>query len=189
MTPSHRAGPGDAPMSRPASPQPAYSRAVMAKAARIRLVVTDCDGVWTDGGVYYSERGEALKRFQIRDGMGVERLKDLAAVETAILSGECSPSLQRRAEKLAIAECLFGIRDKPAALRELAARRGFGWGAIAYIGNDVNDLEVFGMAGLSAAPSDAMAEVLNRVDVVCRLPGGHGAFRELAELILAAQCG
>ncbi|MGH8583842.1 MAG: 3-deoxy-D-manno-octulosonate 8-phosphate phosphatase, partial [Gammaproteobacteria bacterium] len=62
-------------MSRPASPQPAYSRAVMAKAARIRLVVTDCDGVWTDGGVYYSERGEALKRFQIRDGMGVERLK------------------------------------------------------------------------------------------------------------------
>ena len=77
-------------------------------------MLTDCDGVLTDGGVYYGENGEVLKKFNIRDGMGVERLRKLVNVETGIITGEVSPSVQKRADKLKITELHLGIKDKPA---------------------------------------------------------------------------
>ena len=162
---------------------------VMDKARPIRLVLTDCDGVLTDGGVYYSECGEELKRFLIRDGMGVERLKKLADVETGIVTGELSPSVKRRAEKLGIEECHLGVKDKAALVQSIAARRGIPLSAIAYIGDDVNDLEAFSLVGLSACPQDALEAVKERVDLVCCLKGGEGAFREFAEVIVAARTG
>lgn len=155
-----------------------------AGARHIRLVLTDCDGVLTDGGVYYSESGEALKRFNIRDGMGVERLRNLAGIETGIVSGERSPALLKRAAKLGITECHVGIKDKAATLRAILDRRGLGRHEIAYIGDDVNDLPAFAVAGLAACPSDAEAEVKAAAHVVLRREGGHGAFREFAELLL-----
>ncbi len=158
------------------------------KACAVRFLVADCDGVLTDTGVYYSDRGESLKRFSIRDGMGVERLRTLAGIPTGILSGEVSPALKRRAEKLGIEECGLGVQDKAAALRSLAERHRLPLEAIAYIGDDVNDLPALALAGLSAAPSDAFEEVRRAVDFVCTLPGGRGAFREFAEFILKAAC-
>lgn len=156
------------------------------KAARIALLLTDCDGVLTDGGIYYSAQGEQLKKFNIRDGMGVERLRNLVGVETGIVSGENSLALRERAEKLGITECHLGIKHKAEVVCELAARLDLDLGAIAYIGDDVNDLEVFALVGLSACPADAMAAVKSHVDIICHLSGGQGAFREFAELILDA---
>lgn len=158
------------------------------RARLIRLLLTDCDGVLTDGGVYYSARGEELKRFSIRDGMGVERLRTLAGVEVGIVTGEAlSPPLQRRVEKLGITELHLGARDKGAVLDGILARRGLEAEQVAYIGDDTNDLPVIQRAGLCACPCDAMPMVQDVVDYVCRCGGGYGAFREFAELIIAAK--
>lgn len=160
---------------------------ILEKARRVRLLLADCDGVLTDGGVYYSARGEEMKRFQIKDGMGVERLRERADVETGIVTGELSESVKRRAEKLKITELHLGIKDKAKVVAEIAGRRGLGLEEVAYIGDDVNDLAAMGLVGLSACPNDAFHEVRNAVDVVCEKNGGQGAFRELAELIISAR--
>ena len=158
------------------------------RAARLRLVITDVDGVLTDGGVYYSERGEELKRFSIRDGMGVERLA-AAGIATGIVTGEQSPSLRRRAEKLGLGDRLrLGVKDKRLELGRLAESTHLALDEMAYIGDDVNDLgilELIGAAGLTGAPADAMPAVARVVHHITAARGGHGAFRELAEWILA----
>lgn len=152
--------------------------------AAIRLLLTDCDGVLTDAGIYYSAEGEALRRFSVRDGMGVERLRTLAGIDTIIVTREDSPIIARRAEKLKI-EALLGVRDKLPQVSALVAARGLTLSQCAYIGDDVNDLPLLDSVGFSASPSDAEPEVLAAVDYVCRQRGGHGAFRELVEAILA----
>lgn len=157
------------------------------RAGRLKLVLTDCDGVLTDGGVYYSERGEELKRFNIRDGMGVERLRNLAGIETGIVTGEFSGSVSRRAEKLGITELHLGAKDKAAVLRSIMGRLGLDSSEVAYIGDDVNDLPAFGLVGLTACPADALEPITAVADIVLTRPGGHGAFRELAELLLLAR--
>lgn len=160
---------------------------VVDKAKQVELLLTDCDGVLTDAGVYYSEAGEQLKRFSIRDGMGVERLRELVSVETGIISGERSMALRRRAEKLSIEEYHLGIKNKAITLESIASRRGLPLHAIAYIGDDVNDLEVFSIVGLTACPNDSMQRVREAVDLVCDQKGGNGAFREFAEFIIEAK--
>lgn len=157
------------------------------KASKIKLLLTDCDGVLTDGGVYYGENGEVLKRFDIRDGMGVERLKNLANVETGIITGEVSPSVKMRAEKLKITELHLGIKDKLSLLASILERKNLQPDEVAYIGDDVNDLDIMQCIGLSACPADAMVFNRNIADYVCENKGGHGAFREFAELIIAAK--
>lgn len=150
----------------------------------IRWILADCDGVLTDGGVYYGAQGEALKRFDIRDGMGVERLRDLAGIETGIVTGEVSPSVVKRAEKLRIHECLLGVKDKAAAVRDFLLRHDLQAEYLAYIGDDANDLPAFALAGVSACPSDAFGFVKSAADIVLDRCGGHGAFREFAELVI-----
>ncbi len=149
----------------------------------IRLVITDCDGVLTDTGVYYDGSGEVLKRFSIRDGMGVERLR-VHGVETAIVSGEASPPLRARAAKLAIAEQHLGVRDKVAVLKDLCARKGLTEAEVAYIGDDVNDVPIMRRVGLAGCPGDAMAAARDVATIVCSATGGNGAFREFAEAVL-----
>ncbi len=158
------------------------------RAARIRLVLTDCDGVLTDAGVYYSARGEELKRFSLRDGMGVELLRN-AGIDTAIITREKSEIVLRRAEKLKIRAHL-GVADKAAALDGILSQHGVTTSEVAYIGDDVNDLgaiERIRVEGLSAAPRDAVVEVSARVHFVASHPGGHGAFRDFAEWLLRAK--
>jgi 3-deoxy-D-manno-octulosonate 8-phosphate phosphatase (KDO 8-P phosphatase) len=156
------------------------------RAAAIRAVLTDCDGVLTDAGIYYSARGEELRRFSVRDGMGFERLRVEAGIPTCIITREDSPIVARRAEKLQ-AEVILGARDKLALAAGWAEARGFTLAEIAYLGDDVNDLPLLAAVGLSACPADAESGLHDTVDLVCSRPGGHGAFRELAEFILSAR--
>jgi 3-deoxy-D-manno-octulosonate 8-phosphate phosphatase (KDO 8-P phosphatase) len=151
------------------------------------LLLTDCDGVLTDGGVYYSLSGEELKRFSIRDGMGVERLRTLVNVDVGIITGEKSAPLQRRAEKLRITEVHMAAGDKSAVLNRLLRRRGLRPDQVAFIGDDTNDLPVREYVGLFACPADAIHFVRDVADYICQRPGGHGAFREFAEFLIAAQ--
>jgi len=157
------------------------------RARRIRLLLTDCDGVLTDGTVYYSDEGEALKRFHMRDGMGVERLRTVVQVDVGIVTGERSPSLRQRAVKLGIDELHLNSRDKPAVVAEITARRGLSLEQVAYIGDDVNDVAVMEAVGLAACPADATPFAKAAAHLVCRTVGGAGVLREVAELIIAAQ--
>lgn len=153
----------------------------------IKLLLTDCDGVLTDGGVYYGEQGEVLKKFNIRDGMGVERLRKIVGVETGIITGELSLAVKRRAEKLQIVEFFWGIKDKPAVLREIMFRLKLKPENIAYIGDDVNDIDTLKMVGMAACPADAISFVKDVAHYVCQAKGGEGCFREFAELIIAGK--
>lgn len=157
------------------------------KAARIKLLLTDCDGVLTDGGVYYGEAGEVLKKFNMRDGMGVERLRKLAGVDTGIITGETSASVVARAAKLTITELHLGSKDKLALLAGILERTGLQASEVAFIGDDVNDLAIQQAVGLSACPADAARQNKAIVDYCCEAKGGEGCFRELAELIIDAK--
>jgi len=161
------------------------SDALLERARDIKLVLTDCDGVLTDASVYYSERGEELLRFSRRDGMGVERLR-AAGIETGIVTREKSSIATRRAAKLGVRTVRAGARDKLPVVERIAAEAGLELSQIAYIGDDVNDLDVLHAVGFSACPADAESMIRESVDYVARRPGGHGAFRELAEVVLAA---
>jgi 3-deoxy-D-manno-octulosonate 8-phosphate phosphatase (KDO 8-P phosphatase) len=154
------------------------------KIRNIKLLITDNDGVLTDGGVYYSPNGEELKKFSIRDGMGVSRLRNLVQVETGIITGENSLPLKKRAEKLNIKELHLGIQDKLSVLHKILDRQELSRENIAYIGDDSNDLEIIKEAGLTACPADAMFFLHDKVDYKCKSKGGEGAFREFAELII-----
>lgn len=155
------------------------------KIDKIKLVITDNDGVLTDTGVYYSEKGEELKRFSIRDGMGVERLRKHCNIETVIMTGELSGSVKSRAEKLKINEYYLGVKNKKDVLEEIKFKNLITENNIAFIGDDVNDIEVMKLVGLCAVPSDAMNYTKEIADYVCEAKSGNGAFREFAELIIA----
>jgi 3-deoxy-D-manno-octulosonate 8-phosphate phosphatase (KDO 8-P phosphatase) len=160
---------------------------LLTRLSHIKLLITDCDGVLTDNGVYYGENGEATKRFSIRDGMGVERLRVHAGVDTSIMTGENSQSVRRRAEKLKINLLYQDVKDKKALLPEVLATTGFDAKEIAYIGDDTNDLAIMNEIGFSATPSDGMVFTKEIVDYICKEKGGNGAFREVAELIIFAK--
>jgi 3-deoxy-D-manno-octulosonate 8-phosphate phosphatase (KDO 8-P phosphatase) len=157
------------------------------KARRIKLLLTDVDGVLTDNGVYYSEAGEVMKRFSIRDGMGVERLRKHCGIETGIITGETSGSVAKRAEKLHITELHLGIKDKGSLLAVIMERKGLLPEEIAFIGDDVNDIAIMQLAGLTACPVNAMPQVIAVVDFHCTQRGGDGAFREFAEWLIACR--
>jgi len=156
------------------------------RASRIVTVFTDCDGVLTDGGVYYDSKGEAMLRFHRRDGMGVERLRS-QGIEVAIITREASAIVEQRAAKLQI-RLFSGVRDKRAAFPSILKEMNTQPDSCAYVGDDVNDLEllshVLSAGGLTAAPSDAATEVRQCVHLVTETGGGHGAFREFCEWIL-----
>jgi len=157
------------------------------RAAAVRLVLTDNDGVLTDAGVYYGPTGEVFKRFSIRDGMAV-RLLRAAGIETAIITGENSPSIRRRAEKLKMRFLYLGIEDKLMQLKNILASTKLSAREIAYIGDDVNDLgiiEAVHASGLTGAPADAMPRVARAVHYHCATAGGRGAFREFADWLIA----
>ncbi|HSD62648.1 MAG TPA: HAD-IIIA family hydrolase, partial [Ignavibacteriaceae bacterium] len=158
---------------------------LVAKAAAIKLVLTDSDGVLTDTGVYYSSEGEVMKRFSIRDGMGVERLRNILGIETGIITGELSDSVLKRAEKLKIKHFYRGVKNKKNLLADILKEHQLDKENIAYIGDDVNDLEFMSEVGLSAAPADGTVFIKNIAHYICENKGGNGAFREFAELLIA----
>jgi YrbI family 3-deoxy-D-manno-octulosonate 8-phosphate phosphatase len=117
--------------------------------------------------------------------MGVERLRSILKIETGIITGELSGSVKKRAEKLKIKELFLGAKEKHLLLPEIVKKNNLKPDNIAYIGDDVNDIELMNLVGLTASPADAMIDVRNIVDYVCEHKGGNGAFREFAELIIA----
>jgi 3-deoxy-D-manno-octulosonate 8-phosphate phosphatase (KDO 8-P phosphatase) len=146
----------------------------------------DVDGVLTDGRLYYGPDGEALKAFHSRDGLGLALLHD-AGVKLAIVSGRTSPVIGARARDLHVDPCLTGRLDKAQALHEVAAAWGLPPGAIAAIGDDIVDLPMLLLAGLSLAPCDSDPRVRARVQRVLRSRGGRGAVREACETILQSR--
>lgn len=144
------------------------------------------DGVLTDAGMYYSESGDEWKKFNTRDGMGIKLLQK-AGLITAIVTQERTRLVARRAEKLAIPELHQGVMDKLSVIREMAAQHRLSLQQVAYIGDDVNDIEALKAVGFSAAPADGIPQVLKVVDYICQKKGGEGAVRELAELILQSR--
>ena len=155
------------------------------KAEKVKVILTDVDGVLTDAGVYYGQDGEVLKRFSIRDGMGVERLRKYAGIETIIITGENSGAVKSRAEKLKINEFYLGVKKKEELLEIIKKKNGFDNENIAYIGDDSNDYEIMKLVGFTATPNDGMNFIKEITDYVCETKAGYGAFREFAELILA----
>lgn len=154
--------------------------------SRIRLFATDVDGVLTDAGMYYSESGDEWKKFNTRDGMGFKRLQQ-TGVTTALITQEKTALVARRGEKLGIPEVHQGVQDKRDRLQELAVKYGLSLEHVAFMGDDVNDVEALRAVGFAAAPADCMEVVRQAVHYVCRKKGGEGAVREVADLILEAQ--
>ena len=155
----------------------------------LQAIAFDVDGVLTDGMLIWSSSGEESKSFSFSDIMGISLLRRLG-IKMALVSGEPSPLVDRYAQKMHIPFIAKGVRDKAAALREFASSAGFVLQHTCFFGDDVNDLCAMEIAGLSACPSNAAAEVLKAVTgggFVCSAPGGHGAVREFADAILAAR--
>jgi 3-deoxy-D-manno-octulosonate 8-phosphate phosphatase (KDO 8-P phosphatase) len=154
--------------------------------AAVRLLVMDVDGVLTDGGIYYTERGDELKRFDVRDGQGLVLLRQ-AGVLTAVITRRRSEIVERRADELGIAEIHQGATDKRAVLESLLARRGVPASEAVYVGDDVGDLPAMNLVGFPVAVADAVPPVKRAAAYITRTPPGHGAIRELCDLILSAK--
>lgn len=155
----------------------------MARASDIRLIVSDVDGVWTDGRIIYaSDRGE-IKEFNVRDGLAV-KLAQRVGIAVALLTSRSSPALARRAEELKIAEVRQGAANKLEELERLAQQLAVRFDQILYAGDDLPDLGPMTRVAISAAPSDAASEVLAAATWKLEAKGGRGAFRELVERLL-----
>ncbi len=153
---------------------------------RLRAFACDVDGVLTDGGLYYGPRGPALKRFDVKDGMGLRLLRE-AGVALVWISGESGPILEARAAKVGVRDLFQGVEDKRAVLERWLRAKGIPPAACAYAGDDVNDLGSMRLAGLAFAPADAVDAVLRAAHWRSTRPGGRGAVREMCDLILAAR--
>lgn len=153
---------------------------------QVKLVITDVDGVLTDGGIYYDASGECLKRFHVRDGLGI-RLLEESGIRVAVLSGRDSATLRKRVADLGVTLHQFGVKDKAAACRELMQQAGASMEQTVCIGDDSIDLPAFKACGLSYAVADAPVYVKSQATHTLLTKGGEGAFRELADAILTAQ--
>ena len=148
-----------------------------------RLVITDIDGVMTDGGMYYTADGDVMKRFSVKDGWGVIFLRRLG-IPVAVMTGENTPIVARRAEKLKIERCYLGVKDKLSLAREVCAGMGITLDDVAFIGDDINDLPLLRAAGWSGCPSNTPGYIKEVVKLPGNMHGGYGAFREFVETIL-----
>jgi len=166
-----------------AEPSRRRGAGLLARAAKVRLLLLDVDGVLTDGRLYYGAEGELMKAFDVKDGHGIVLLRE--HVELGVISGR--PGLARkRLEELRFKHLVFAQRDKLAGYAELA-HLGIPDDEVAYMGDDVNDLGLLARVGLSACPADAHPRVRAAVRLVTQAPGGRGAVRELCDLILEAK--
>ena len=149
----------------------------------IKLVVTDVDGVLTDGGLFYTSEGLVMKKFNVKDGMGVKLLRD-HGIKNAIITTDTSELIKVRSERLRVDYLYLGTWEKEKHLMEICDKENISPVNVAFIGDDVNDIGVIGIAGITACPNDAVDEIKNIVDIVLTKNGGYGVFREFADLIL-----
>ena len=162
------------------------SKSAKHQMTQLKAIVLDVDGVLTDGGVWWGPDGAEWKRFSFTDIMGVSRARK-AGLQVALISGEDSPLVDRFAAKLGITEVEKNCKDKASALRAVAQRMRLRVSDLCFMGDDVNDLGAMKIAGLSAAPANAITAVLLQAAFVTINSGGNGAVRELVEAILDAR--
>jgi 3-deoxy-D-manno-octulosonate 8-phosphate phosphatase (KDO 8-P phosphatase) len=156
------------------------------RAAAVRLMAFDVDGTLTDGGILIGPQGEALKRFSVRDGLGLVMLQQ-AGIRVALVTGRSSTIVAQRARELHIDTVLQGVADKAAAMHELCAQAGIGTAEAGFMGDDWPDLPAMQAVGFAATVPDAAPEVRRIAHWIARAPAGGGAARELAEHLLRAQ--
>lgn len=150
---------------------------------KIKLIATDIDGVWTDGGMYYDNEGNELKKFHTYDSAGILFCK-INHLTTAILTGEETAIVERRAVKLKIDYVLQGVRDKLKKMEDLCKSLKINLSEVAYIGDDINDVLLLQKVGFSACPNSAPDYIKDKVDIVLSKKGGEGVFREFVEKLL-----
>ena len=151
---------------------------------KVKLFVMDVDGTLTDGHIYFGENGEMMKAFHVRDGYAIAHTLPAKAIIPVVITGKTSEIVRKRAAELKILEVHQGISDKLAKLKEIAEKYNAAPETIAYIGDDVNDLDCIQYCGVTACPADAMDEVIAAVDYVCCHDGGRGAVREFADWVM-----
>ncbi|MFQ6082752.1 MAG: KdsC family phosphatase [Candidatus Aminicenantia bacterium] len=156
------------------------------RAKKIKMIIMDVDGTLTDGTLYVTSDGEEIKGYNVKDGTGI-LLAHLAGIKTAIITGKVSKALEKRAELLGIKELYQGKIDKKSILFQILESHKLHPEEIAYIGDDVGDLEIMKSVGLAGTVSDAHSEVKKISYFISNLPGGKGAVREFIEFILTAQ--
>lgn len=147
---------------------------------KIKMFLTDCDGCLTDGGMYYSENGDELKKFNTKDGMGLSNIRNKGVV-TGIITGENTKIVERRAEKLHINELHQGVTDKLSVVRELAKKYHVSLEEVAYVGDDVNDIPVMEQVGFPCTVNDANSKVKELAAYISTYNGGDGAIRDIIE--------
>ena len=163
-----------------------YSESLKERMKKIRLIIMDVDGVLTDGGIYMGPTGEAMKRFDVKDGAGVALWHDSGKM-TAIITGRKSEIVERRAEELHITRVFQGCADKREAYESLKKELGLSDDEIAYIGDDFIDVPVMKKVGLPVAVADASETAKRAARLLTDRPGGRGAVRETVEALLFAQ--
>lgn len=156
------------------------------RALPVKMIIMDVDGTLTDGTLFVLPDGEEVKSYNVKDGLGI-LLAQLAGIKTAIISGKTSKSLEIRAKKLRIDELRQGILDKKPVLDEILKKYRLKAEEVAYIGDDLGDLEVIRSVGLAGAVADAHPVIKKHCHFICRQSGGRGAVREFIEFILESQ--
>ena len=153
------------------------------KCKKIKLVLTDVDGVLTDGGRYYSEKGEIMKKFHVRDGMGINILLR-NGISTVIVTKENSKIVKKWAKEMNVSKTYSGIKNKEKELEKICKFYKILPDEVAFIGDDVNDIELMKKVGFSVTPSDGILQAKKIANYVCTTSGGNGALREMIDLIL-----
>lgn len=152
----------------------------------VRLLILDVDGTLTDGGLYFTEPGESLKRFHAQDGLGIVLAKQVD-LKIAWITGRKSPLVEKRAGDLGVSQLRMGVHDKASAVREVCASLQISPEDTAFMGDDLNDLPGFFAVGVKLAPLNAVPYVRERADWVSTRNGGDGAVREAIDAILSAR--
>jgi 3-deoxy-D-manno-octulosonate 8-phosphate phosphatase (KDO 8-P phosphatase) len=162
------------------------SAEVRTRVEHVKILVLDVDGVMTDGRLIYHDNGTESKAFDVRDGHGIKMLRE-AGIETALISGRSSPLVEKRAGDLGITEVIQGVRDKVEHLETILSTRNLTFDQAAFMGDDVVDLTVMNRVGFSVVVADGSEYLFDTAHYVTLSPGGRGAVREVAELILGVQ--
>lgn len=163
-----------------------YSKEQIKKAGQVRAVFFDVDGVLTDGKIIYDDNGRELKQFNVKDGQIIAYLKKEGII-TGAISGRDSAAVSRRCSELKVDFCHQGIVDKASVFKKLLEHYKLKAKEVVFIGDDINDLGVFALAGFSACPADALPYVQEQVDLITKAKGGRGVLREVADLVLASR--
>lgn len=150
---------------------------------KLKLLVMDVDGTLTDGRIYIGPQGEVMKGFDVRDGYAIAHILPQLGIVPVIITGRSSPIVEQRAKELKISELHQGVADKLSKLKDVAIKFNASSEEIAYIGDDLNDLDCIRYCGFSACPSDAIPEITKEVDYICKYSGGRGAVRELIDTL------